>query len=58
MAVCPKPGCNSTEFKVEKIKIEGYARSCALIVCKTCGTVISLAPNETTSRFVSLKSKS
>jgi hypothetical protein len=58
MAVCPKPGCDSTEFKIEKIKVEGYARSCSLIVCKICGTAISLAPNEIVSRLVTLKSKS
>jgi hypothetical protein len=58
MAVCPKPGCDSTEFTIEKVKIEGYTHPCSLIVCKTCGTAISLAPNEIVSRLVSLKSRS
>jgi hypothetical protein len=45
MAVCPKDGCSSTEFKVEKIKAEGYIPKIPVIVCATCGAIISLTPN-------------
>jgi hypothetical protein len=45
MAKCPKPGCDCTEFKIEKIQVEGYKPPMPVIVCRECGTLISLAPN-------------
>jgi hypothetical protein len=45
MAKCPKQGCGSTEFEVERIEAKGYIPKLPVIVCSICGTIIGLAPN-------------
>jgi aspartate carbamoyltransferase regulatory subunit len=44
MAKCPNPNCQSTEFKSEKISLDGYRDGAYVIVCKKCDTVIGIAP--------------
>jgi hypothetical protein len=47
MAVCPKPGCNSTHFKIEHLKPTNATYELPLVVCDRCGTVVAVSPEQT-----------
>jgi Fe2+ or Zn2+ uptake regulation protein len=43
MVKCPNPNCESTEFSVEGIKVEGQPTTLYVLVCKQCNRIITTA---------------
>lgn len=57
MAVCPKPSCNSTRFKIEHIKLENADYPLPVVVCSTCGTAIAVSPEQVLNMLLELNKK-
>jgi hypothetical protein len=43
MIKCSNPGCESTEFRVEGITVEGQSTTLYVLVCNTCNRIITTA---------------
>jgi hypothetical protein len=55
MAKCPNQNCQSTEFKSERIYLDGGG--VYVIVCKKCETIIGISPKEINLLLNELKGK-
>jgi Fe2+ or Zn2+ uptake regulation protein len=55
MVKCPNQNCQNTEFKSERVSLDGGGVH--VIVCKECETIIGISPKEIKSLLNEIKGK-